>query len=203
MLSEHGAQIMHARIQALQEMETLVLPIHQQLTRQSEVLRLAYQPAYETLPAPKGQLALPVQTSLDRSGINAKEIDEGLHKALHAAYRQDISRGMTTLGPHRDEFRFLSNRIDLGDYGSRGQARTAMLSLKFAEVQWMHAKTGEWPVLLLDEIMAELDPQRRQDLLQVLNDVEQAFLTSTDPELFTQEFRSRHEVWQLQDGIVF
>jgi recombinational DNA repair ATPase RecF len=50
--------------------------------------------------------------------------------------------------------------------------------------------------------MAELDPQRRQDLLQVLNDVEQAFLTSTDPELFTQEFRSRHEVWQLQDGIV-
>jgi len=83
------------------------------------------------------------------------------------------------------------------------QARTAMLSLKFAEVQWMHAKTGEWPVLLLDEIMAELDPQRRQDLLQVLNDVEQAFLTSTDPELFTQEFRSRHEVWQLQDGIVF
>ena len=203
MLSEHGAQIMHARIQALQELESLVLPIHQQLTRQSEVLRLAYQPAYEPLPAPKGQLALPVQTSLDRSGINAKEIDEGLHKALHAAYRQDISRGMTTLGPHRDEFRFLSNRIDLGDYGSRGQARTAMLSLKFAEVQWMHAKTGEWPVLLLDEIMAELDPQRRQDLLQVLNDVEQAFLTSTDPELFTQEFRSRHEVWQLQDGIVF
>lgn len=203
LISQHGAPIMHARIQALKELEALALPIHQQLTRQIEVLRFAYQPAYEPLPAPKGQFSLPVQSPLDRSAISTEELDEGFHKAIHASYRQDINRGMTTLGPHRDEFRFLSNRIDLGDYGSRGQARTALLSLKFAEVQWMHAKTGEWPVLLLDEIMAELDPQRRLDLLKVLNEVEQAFLTSTDPELFSEEFRSRHEIWRLQDGIVF
>jgi DNA replication and repair protein RecF len=202
LLAQRGAPIMVARIQALKQLEAFALPIHQELTRQSEVLRFAYQPSYEPMPAPKGQLALPVQSVLDRSGIGMQELDEGFHKAIHAAYRQDISRGMPTLGPPRDEFRFLSNRVDLGDYGSRGQARTALLSLKFAEVQWMHTKTGEWPVLLLDEIMAELDPQRRLDLLLVLNAVEQAFLTSTDPDLFSPEFRSRHEIWQLQDGIV-
>jgi Recombinational DNA repair ATPase (RecF pathway) len=173
------------------------------LTNQAEVLRFLYQPAYEPLPSPKGQMLLPVQTSVDRTGIGLDELEQGFRKAIHSAYREDINRGMTTLGPHRDEFRFLSNRIDLGNYGSRGQSRTALLSLKFAEVKWMQEKTGEWPVLLLDEIMAELDPQRRKDLLTVLNEVEQALLTSTDPEMFSRDFVSLHEVWQVRDGMVF
>jgi len=131
-----------------------------------------------------------------------EEIEAGFRKALHGAYREDISRGMTTLGPHRDEFRFIGNGIDLGDYGSRGQGRTALLSLKLAEVQWMRMRTGEWPVLLLDEIMAELDPERRSSLLAVLSQVEQALLTSTDPDMFPIEFTQNHEIWRVRDGLV-
>ena len=80
---------------------------------------------------------------------------------------------MTAIGPHRDEIRFLANQMDLGTFGSRGEARTAVLALKLAEVAWMKRRTGEWPVLLLDEVAAELDPTRRSDLLAHLNDGEQ------------------------------
>ena len=86
---------------------------------------------------------------------------------------EEIARGMTTIGPHRDELRFLSNGIDLGDYGSRGQVRTALLSLKLAEAPWMQERTGQWPVMLLDEILAELDDHRRADLLAYLGECEQ------------------------------
>lgn len=203
MLARHGAELMYARVHLLKELEDLAGPIHQQLTRGTEILRLQYKPSYEPAPAPKGQLALPVQTAVDRSHLSPTDIEAGLRTALHAGYREDISRGMTTLGPHRDEFRFIGSGIDLGDYGSRGQGRTALLSLKFAEVQWMRTKTGEWPVLLLDEIMAELDPERRADLLAVLGQVEQALLTSTDPDMFPAEFTHNHEVWHVRDGLVY
>lgn len=201
MLARHGAQIMHARIQALKDLESFARPIHQELTAGAEVLRFNYQPAFEPLPAPKGQLTL-VAANPDRSSLKADELEQGYANALHSAYREDIGRGQTSLGPHRDEFRFVSNKIDLGDFGSRGQGRTALLSLKFAEVQWMHAKTGEWPVLLLDEIMAELDLQRRRDLLKVLGQVEQAFLTATDTSMFPEGFTDAHQVWEVKGGIV-
>jgi len=122
--------------------------------------------------------------------------------ALRKAQREEIARGMTTLGPHRDELRFLSNQMDLGDYGSRGQSRTALLAMKLAEVNWLHQRTGEWPVLLLDEIMSELDPQRRSDLLAGLADCDQAILTSTDLSMFEPDFVQSHPVWQVIDGTV-
>lgn len=202
MLARHGAAIMRARILALAALEKQAIPIHQQLTRDLEVLQFHYQPSYEPLKKPAGQMALPVQTTLDRTGITADELERGLMAAMKQSYHADIQRGQTSTGPHRDEVRFLSNQIDLGDYGSRGQTRTALLSLKFAEVAWMKQRTGEWPVLLLDEIMAELDPQRRKDLLSVAGKVEQAFLTATDLDMFTSEFVREHEVWQVNQGIV-
>ena len=202
MLAKHGAAIMHARIQALDELELVARRVHQQLTHGAEILRLSYQPAYEPLPQPKGQLLLPVETTVDRSSLKADEIQAGLKKALHAAYREDISRGITTLGPHRDDLRFISNQIDLGDFGSRGQSRTVLLAMKLAEVQWMHQKTGEWPVLLLDEIMSELDPQRRDDLLTALDQVEQGLITSTDLDMFEDAFVAKHDTWLVEGGRV-
>jgi DNA replication and repair protein RecF len=67
----------------------------------------------------------------------------------------------------------------------------------------MRARTGEWPVLLLDEIMAELDPERRASMLTGLSQVEQALLTSTDPDMFPLDFKQNHELWRVQDGMVF
>lgn len=202
LLARHGASIMHARILALATLEKQAIPIHQRLTRDLEILQFHYQPSYEPLKKPSGQMALPVQTVLDRTGITSDELEGGLLAAYKQSCHADIQRGQTSLGPHRDEVRFLSNQIDLGDYGSRGQTRTALLTLKFAEVAWMKQRTGEWPVLLLDEIMAELDPQRRKDLLSVVGQVEQAFVTATDLEMFTPEFVREHEVWQVDQGIV-
>ena len=202
LLARHGAAIMRARILALAALEKRAIPIHQRLTRDLEILQFHYQPSYEPLKKPVGQMALPVQTTLDRTGISSDDLECGLLAAMKQTYLADIQRGQTSLGPHRDEVRFLSNQIDLGDYGSRGQTRTALLTLKFAEVAWMKQRTGEWPVLLLDEIMAELDPQRRKDLLSVVGQVEQAFLTATDLDMFTPEFVQDHEVWQVDQGIV-
>ena len=202
LLARHGAQIMRARILALNELSTLARPIHQKLTRGSEVLRMPYLPSFEPLPAPKGQLTLQIQATVDRCGVSAEELENGLRQALHTARREDTARGMTTTGPHRDEFRFISNNIDLGDFGSRGQNRTALLALKFAEVEWMRQRTGEWPILLLDEIMAELDLQRRIDLQAVLEEVDQALVTATDPEMFSREFIDRQEAWQVENGMV-
>ncbi|MCS7010318.1 MAG: DNA replication/repair protein RecF [Anaerolineales bacterium] len=196
-----GAKLIRARISAIQEIEALARPIHYALTRGQEILRLSYQPAYD--PArPNGQIALRLETVVDRSGLSEEEIRNGFLEALGQARSGEIARGVTTLGPHRDEVRFLANQIDLGDYGSRGQVRTALLALKLAEVAWMQQKTGEWPVLLLDEVMAELDRQRRADLLAYLETLEQALLSTTDLSLFTQPFIEQTEIWHVQAGTV-
>ncbi len=202
MLARHGALIMQERIQAIREVEEEAKRIHYDLTHGNEVLRLDYQPAFEPLTEPQDQMRLPVATVADRSGLTPKEIEQGMLAALKKLQREEIARGVTTIGPHRDELRFLSNQMDLGDFGSRGQGRTALLALKMAEVNWLHNRTGEWPVLLLDEIMSELDPQRRADLLVTLSVCDQAILTSTDLSMFEPEFVSGHHVWQVTGGIV-
>jgi DNA replication and repair protein RecF len=109
---------------------------------------------------------------------------------------------VTTIGPHRDELRFLTNDIDLGNYGSRGQVRTTLLALKLAEVNWMKDRTGEWPVILLDEVMAELDLQRRADLMKYIGGTEQVLFTTTDLKLFEPGFVESAEVWRVEGGKV-
>jgi DNA replication and repair protein RecF len=202
MLARHGAFLMRERIRAIREIEEEAKRVHYDLTHGKEVLRLDYQPAYEPLALPEGQMMLNVSAVADRSGIPLEEIESGILGALKKAQREEIARGVTTLGPHRDELRFLSNQIDLGDYGSRGQGRTALLAMKLAEVNWLHRRTGEWPVLLLDEIMSELDPQRRADLLATLAECDQALLTSTDLSMFEPDFIGDHHVWEVANGMV-
>jgi len=202
MLARHGAHIMYERIQAIREVEAEAKRVHYDLTHGKEVLRLDYQPAYDPLPVPTGQMTLGVSTVADRSGISRDEIEDGLLAALKQRQREEIARGVTTIGPHRDELRFLANQVDLGDYGSRGQGRTALLALKVAEVTWLHQRTGEWPVLLLDETMSELDTQRREDLLAALSECDQAILTSTDLAMFDADFVESHPVWRVDEGTV-
>ena len=96
--------------------------------------------------------------------------------------------------------RYLSNGIDLGNFGSRGQLRTAMLAIKLAEVNWLNEKNGDWPVLLLDEVLAELDDTRRQDLLDRLAKTEQSLLTTTDLDLFSDEFKNQRPSGRSRTG---
>ncbi len=195
-----GAAIILRRIQAVQEIEKLAARIHMELTHEAEVLRLHYQPAYDPLRPQDGQMAMALTTPVVRDGLSEDEIRQGFLDALRQTRNDEIRRGVTVLGPHRDEMRLLTNGIDLSDYGSRGQVRTALLALKLAEIEWMKARTGQWPVLLLDEVLVELDTQRRLDLLRYLEKIEQAVLTTTDLKLFAPEFVEKAEVWQVESG---
>lgn len=199
-LARLGSQIILWRIEAIQQIERLASRVHNELTRGSEILRLAYDPAFDPLPKPNGQMGLKMDTVIDRSRLELDAIQDGFRARLRELRSEEIARGVTTIGPHRDELRFLANHIDLGDYGSRGQMRTALLALKLAEVNWMKDRTGEWPVILLDEVMAELDLQRRADLLQYVGESEQVLFTTTDLNLFTPEFAEQAEVWKVESG---
>lgn len=200
LLASSGASLIYARIQAIKGLERLAARIHSQLTQGAEVLRLSYLPAYDPLPKPERQYALPIDAPLDRSGIPLEKIQQGFFESLERLHSEEIARGVTTIGPHRDELRFLANGIDLGVYGSRGQSRTAILALKLAEVAWLKEETGQWPVLLLDEVLAELDVQRRTDLLERLADIEQALLTTADLEAFSKDFIRQATLWRIYAG---
>lgn len=202
LLAERGSLIIQARIAAVQEMEQLAARLHHRLTNSNEILRFIYQPAYDPLAQPQGQYALPIQTSVQRGSLTREQIRLGFLERLEAQRSEEIHRGVTTSGPHRDEMRFLSNGIDLGEFGSRGQVRTALMSLKLAETAWLRERTGQWPVLLLDEILAELDAQRRIDLLETLREHDQAIMTTTDLGLFAEEFLTTTTVWKVQQGQV-
>jgi len=201
-LTRLGSQIILWRIEAIQQIERLASRVHFELTHGSEILRLSYDPAYDPLPKPNGQLGLKIDTAVDRSRLELDEIEDGFRTRLRELRGGEISRGVTTIGPHRDDLRFLANNIDLSNYGSRGQVRTALLALKLAEVNWMKERTDEWPVILLDEVMAELDLQRRADLLKYVGESEQVLFTTTDLNLFAPEFVEKSEVWNVESGRV-
>jgi len=200
------------------------------LTDEAESLRLIYYPRLQVngnsitnnkprplaglsgSPAPEdgngkgnNQLSLFQPGSLDDPAGWLLKSSEGehataLHDALQASHPLEVQRGSTLVGPHRDDFRFLVNGRDLADYGSRGQQRTAVLALKLAEAIWMEAKTGERPVLLLDEVLAELDRTRRALLLDHIGAAEQAILTATDPTMFTASFLAQATQMEVADG---
>lgn len=197
-----GSQIILGRIQAIQEIERFASRIHHELTRGSEALRLAYEPAYDPLPKPEMQMGLKLDTPIDRSALGLDEIQKGFLARLKQIRSEEIARGVTTIGPHRDDLRFIINKADVGDYGSRGQLRTTLLALKLAEVEWMRERTGECPVILLDEVMAELDTQRRADLLNYIGKGEQILFTTTDTNLFTPQFVEQAEIWNVRGGVI-
>ncbi len=201
-LATLGASLMRARALALAELDRLAAPLHSSLTDGAEHLRLDYLPSFDPSPAPAGQLGLPLEAPVDRSAIPLAEMQAGLLQALERSRAEDIQRGQTQIGPHRDDVRLRVNGIDLRTYGSRGQNRTAMLALKLAEVEWMRQRTGEWPVLLLDEVLAELDPSRRVALLRRIGAADQSILTSTDPSMYSEDFRRQASLWRIESGTV-
>lgn len=199
-LATKGALLMQARIQAIEEIGEIAIRIHSALTDSKEVLRLYYQPAYDPVVQPQNQFSLPMQTKVERGKFTLEQLQTGFIARLAQLHRDEILRGVTTIGPHRDEMRVYCNGIDLTDFGSRGQIRTALLSLKLAEIEWLKQKTGEMPVLLLDETLAELDETRRESLLTYLTSAEQAILTTTDMNLFPSNFSGKCERWWVDQG---
>lgn len=198
-----GSVIVSGRQRLLRDLEGLAQEVHRELTGGAETLELHYQPSFEPAARADGQLSFDLYGLDLHRQLKPAEIEPQFRAALHSLQREEVARGVTLIGPQRDELRFSVNGRDLGHYGSRGQARTAVLALKLAEMRWMMATTGECPVLLLDEFIAELDAERRAYLLQQIDGATQAILTTTEPDIFTGEFLNRAAVWHVQAGQVF
>jgi DNA replication and repair protein RecF len=127
-------------------------------------------------------------------------VEEKFASLLDQVQPAEIASGSTRVGPHRDDWRFGVSGRSLSSYGSRGQQRTAILALKLAEIAWMEEQTSETPILLLDEVVAELDEHRRAQLLNTVQNVSQAILTATDPSMFTDHFLKSANMMQVKKG---
>lgn len=203
-LSRNGAVIVAGRNRLVQELERIAQRIHRDLSGAGEHLRLRYQPGLDPSSEPQGQMAFNA-ADLGASALPQlplQQIAERFHAQLQTCRRLDIARGQTTIGPQRDEMRFLVNGHDLGLYGSRGQNRTAVLALKLAELDWMREKTGEWPILLLDEVAAELDNHRRGFLLERVRGADQVMLTTTEPYLLPAQYLEGAVKWRVEGGTI-
>jgi DNA replication and repair protein RecF len=181
--------------------------IHQELTGGAAWLQLQYDPNFDPLrpPALDYQMGLLSEATQDVP-VDVESLEAAYRDALRQCRRREIQRGLTLIGPHRDELSFISDGVDLGTFGSRGQQRTVVMALRLAELRWLSQETGESPVLLLDEVLAELDRKRRAYLLDLLgrrsDNAEQTILTTTDVEMFPIDFRERTLMLKVEQGII-
>jgi DNA replication and repair protein RecF len=127
---------------------------------------------------------------------------DDLAEAVHNSLAEDLRRGVTSVGPHRDDLRVLLDGQDARGYGSQGQQRTAVVSLKLAEAELVARRTGEPPVLLLDDVLSELDLERRGALLRHVAVGGQVVITSVDVGPFPPELIAGATVWSVQAGQV-
>lgn len=165
-LAAYGAEVTVARREFLQQMEKWAQKLHQEITKEREVLTFKYQSQI-----PDEQLVLDA---------------EGLYQQFQTLYEshqtREVEQGTTLVGPHRDDVLFLVNGKDVQSFGSQGQQRTTALSVKLAEIDLMKEQTGEYPVLLLDDVLSELDDLRQTHLLKTFQNKVQTFLTTTSLE---------------------
>jgi DNA replication and repair protein RecF len=201
-LSTLAAALIRMRSLALTELNDLAKPIHSKLTRGHENLQINYVPSYDPAARQDGQLGLPIDTPLERNNISTEDIKQGMSEKFLMLRSEEIARGVTLVGPHRDDFTFRANGVDLRTYGSRGQNRTAILATKLSEILWLRNRTQEWPILLLDEVLAELDSERREALLGSIETVEQAILTGADASMFSSAFKEEATIWQISAGTI-
>jgi DNA replication and repair protein RecF len=125
---------------------------------------------------------------------------ENLAEAVHNSTAEDLRRGSTTIGPHRDDLRVLLGGKDARSYASQGQQRTAVVSLKLAEAALVARRTGERPVLLLDDVLSELDAERRSALLSQVAGEGQVVITSVESGPFPPGLLANAKVWTVDQG---
>jgi DNA replication and repair protein RecF len=207
-LIEEGSQLIASRLNTVAQLDELVQEIHTRLTGGAERLRLIYRCSLP-LEGPEGliqhrQLSLDGAdgdgTSLAEAVPSSADVNSVFRQQLADRQREEIDRGMTLVGPHRDDLRFLVGGVDMCTYGSRGQQRTIAVSLKLAEMDLIRSRTGEEPILLLDDVMSELDEDRRRYLMAAMHRDQQAIITTTDLHCFTASFLEQSTVWGVQDG---
>jgi DNA replication and repair protein RecF len=171
-----GAYVLHERLRATAELNTLAGQIFCQITAGTIPLTARYQ---------SGVPGIDEQS-------DERRIETAFLEQLSKVRDDELGRGQTLIGPHRDDLLLGVGEMDVGTYGSRGQQRSATLALKLGEAALMRNRSGDAPVLLLDDLLSELDAERRQHLLATINQPDQQTLvTATGLEEFDAAFLQR------------
>ena len=160
-IAAEGAKLIAARYDFVDKLKDFALERHLKLTAGAEKLELSY------------------ESGTDRGDV--KDIEETLISKLASSYEKDEHLQYTSVGPHRDDIKISVDGIDVRKYGSQGQQRTAALSLKLSEISLFTHETGETPILLLDDVLSELDRDRRNMLLKETSQL-QTIITCTEYE---------------------
>ncbi|MFN8534177.1 MAG: DNA replication/repair protein RecF [Dehalococcoidia bacterium] len=186
-LAELGAYIVDRRRESVEALNALAQDLHPALTGLQEELQVTYRP---NLASALTDEALPPPS----------ELTGALLSAIQAARGREIAQGVSLVGPHRDDLVFRTDGVDTTVYGSRGQQRTAALALKLAEAQFIQQRTGDQPILLLDDVMSELDLRRRRQVLATIQSEQQVLVTATDLEDFEPGFLERSTILRVRAG---
>ena len=127
-------------------------------------------------------------------------IKEKFDQTLADRRIEEIRRCQSCVGPHRDDIVFYINEQNASKFASQGQQRTIVLSLKLSELDMIKEKIGEAPILLLDDVLAELDDIRQNYLLKSINSDTQTIITSVDTILFEEEFLKDVKIYKIENG---
>ena len=173
-LLTYGLQVMEFRRQFIEQLNRMIGQIHQGLTGGKENLVLQYEP-----------------------NTKPEEFKEGLRRNRE----QDKKQKTTLIGPHRDDMNFLINGIDIRRFGSQGQQRSAGLSLKLAAIELVQQLIHDYPILLLDDVLSELDSGRQNHLLNSINHI-QTMITCTGLDDFVEHRFHLDRVFKVVDGSI-
>ncbi|WP_210471450.1 DNA replication/repair protein RecF [Sporosarcina sp. 6E9] len=180
-----AVQIIRKRFYFMELLQKWAEPIHQGISRGMESLKVSY----GTL---KGI----------ESGQTQEEMESVLEQRLLEMRQRELDRGLTLIGPHRDDLHFFVNGYDIQTFGSQGQQRTTALSLKLAEIELVKQEVGESPVLLLDDVLSELDDYRQSHLLNTIQGEVQTFVTTTNIAGIDHETIRQANIFEVNAGSV-
>ena len=185
MLSELASKIVFHRLDFMKQLEALAIPIHDQLSLGREKFSVSY------------QATIPLEDGLTPSQMKEIYIDQ-----FKKNQTREADQATTLIGPHRDDLIFYLNEIPVQTYGSQGQQRSTVLSLKLAEIELMKLSTGEYPLLLLDDVLSELDDDRQTHLIKAIENKVQTFITTTSLDGIKQQFINEPVVIPIEKGTI-
>ena len=185
MLSELASKIVFHRLDFMKQLEALAIPIHDQLSLGREKFSVSY------------QATIPLEDGLTPSQMKEIYIDQ-----FKKNQTREADQATTLIGPHRDDLIFYWNEIPVQTYGSQGQQRSTVLSLKLAEIELMKLSTGEYPLLLLDDVLSELDDDRQTHLIKAIENKVQTFITTTSLDGIKQQFINEPVVIPIEKGTI-
>jgi DNA replication and repair protein RecF len=185
-----GAYVVMRRHDTVARLATLGHDVHRELAGGQELLQIGYRSALAAPPSAGGADA--------RLGA----IGEAFRRAIDETRERETALGASLVGPHRDDLTFEIDRRDVATYGSRGQQRTVALALKMAEGAFIRESTGEWPILLLDDVMSELDEVRRGQVLGAVAPEQQVIMTATELGSVDPQFLRRAKLFEVEAGAI-